>query len=70
MVVGFLYSFIKYKLTFFSARCRFSLDLLDTGQAKAIINNDGLSKIKILMSKATIYRVMYIKCGKYEYKVY
>ena len=36
-----------------------------TGPAKAMVNNSGLSPIKKIMNKATIYEVMDIKCGKY-----
>ena len=48
-----------------------------TGQAKAMVNNSGLSQIKKNMNKATVYKVIDIKsgkyfltAGKYEYKVY
>ena len=58
MVVGFL----KYQLTFLSARWRLSAGC--TGQAKALVNNSGLKKIKQNMNKATIYKVMDIKFVK------
>ena len=63
MVVSFLNSLFKYHLTFISVKWRLSAGR--TGPAKSIVNNSGLSQIKINMNKATIYRVMDIKCGKY-----
>ena len=59
MVVGFLNSiFFKYQLTvFLPAGC--------TGPAKAMVNNSGLGQIKTKMKRATIYRAMNIKRGKY-----
>ena len=64
MVVGFSNSFIKFQLTFFSARCRLSAGRTET--AKAMVNNNELSQIlKKSMNKATVYRGMDIKCGKY-----
>ena len=35
-----------------------------TGPAKGMVNNSGLGQIK-KNNKATIYKVMDIKCGKY-----
>ena len=55
--------FIKYQLTMFSAGWRLSAGR--TGQAETMVNNSGRSQIKMNMNNATIYRVMYIKCGKY-----
>ena len=64
MEVGFLNSFFfKYQLSFFSARWRLTAGR--TGPAKVMVNNSGLSQIKKNMSKATIYKVKDIKCGKY-----
>ena len=56
MAVGFLNISFKYQLTFFSARLRLSAGR--TGPAKAMVNNSGLSKIKMNMKRETIYRVM------------
>ena len=63
MAVGFLNSFFECQLTFSSARWRLSAGR--TGLAKAMVNNSGVSQIKTNMRRATIYRVMDIKCGKY-----
>ena len=64
MVVGFLNSFLKCQLTFFSTRWRLSAGR--TRPTKAMVNNSELSQIKKNMNKATIFRVMEIKRGNYS----
>ena len=58
-----LLSFFKYQLTFFSARWRLSTEWTEPAQAR--VYNSGLSQIKNNMNKATTYKMMDNKCGKY-----
>ena len=60
--MDFLISFLKYQLTLI-----YSLHLSagHTGQSKVMANKNGLGQVIKNMTKATIYRVMAFKYGKY-----
>ena len=76
MFVGFLNSFLNINLLFSPLQVGF-VSWTVLGRPKRWLTKVDLVKLKKNINKATIYRVMNIKCGtyfyttgKYEYKVY